>query len=84
MIRGLNEDEADYLEMLEKNKNNSQKEQIMEEKRELEDFRKQVANLKEQDATNIVWEWLWRFPLPPTALIPNVSTFLSTFNRKHV
>lgn len=54
MIRGLNEDEADYLEMLEKNKNNSQKEQIMEEKRELEDFRKQVANLKEQDATNIV------------------------------
>lgn len=52
MIRGLDVDEADYLEMLEKNKNNCHKQQIIEEKRELEDFRQQVANLK-QDATTV-------------------------------
>lgn len=54
MIRGLDKDEVDYLEMLEKNKNNCQREQKCEVERELKDFRKQVANLKDQDSNNMV------------------------------
>uniref|UniRef100_T1PBE9 N-terminal domain of NEFA-interacting nuclear protein NIP30 n=1 Tax=Musca domestica TaxID=7370 RepID=T1PBE9_MUSDO len=48
LIRGLDEDEVSFLELVDKNKMGIEKEKLLEEERELNDFRNRVTTLQEE------------------------------------
>lgn len=48
LIRGLDDDEVDFLEYVDKNKQTAEIKQQKEEAKEMEEFRNRVANLQEQ------------------------------------
>lgn len=48
MIRGLDDDEVDFLEYVDKNKMNAEMKQQREENKEMEEFRNRVATLQEK------------------------------------
>lgn len=48
MIRGLDDDEVDFLELVDRSKMNAEMKQILEDKKELEEFRQRVATLQEK------------------------------------
>ncbi|KAJ6632973.1 PSME3-interacting protein [Pseudolycoriella hygida] len=49
LIRGLDDDEVDFLEVLDKAKIDAERKQQLEEKHEMQDFRQKVASLQEQN-----------------------------------
>lgn len=48
MIRGLDDDEINFLDIVDKAKLEAEKQQLIQEKNELSEFRQRVANLQEQ------------------------------------
>ncbi|XP_011180490.1 PSME3-interacting protein [Zeugodacus cucurbitae] len=50
LIRGLDDDEVQFLELVDQNKIDAEKKQIQEERKELQDFRDRVATLQEETA----------------------------------
>ncbi|CAD7011306.1 protein FAM192A [Ceratitis capitata] len=50
LIRGLDDDEVQFLELVDQNKIDAEKRQIQEERKELQDFRDRVATLQEETA----------------------------------
>ncbi|XP_061395287.1 PSME3-interacting protein [Musca vetustissima] len=48
LIRGLDDDEVSFLELVDKNKIGIEKEKLLEEERELKDFRNRVTSLQEE------------------------------------
>ncbi|XP_065370361.1 PSME3-interacting protein isoform X1 [Calliphora vicina] len=48
LIRGLDDDEVQFLELVDKNKMDMEKKQMLEEEQELKDFRSRVATLQEE------------------------------------
>ncbi|KAM7343952.1 PSME3-interacting protein [Cochliomyia hominivorax] len=48
LIRGLDDDEVQFLELVDKNKLDMEKKQMLEEEQELKDFRSRVATLQEE------------------------------------
>ncbi|XP_073823763.1 PSME3-interacting protein [Musca autumnalis] len=48
LIRGLDEDEVSFLELVDQNKMDIEKEKLLEEERELKDFRSRVTSLQEE------------------------------------
>lgn len=50
LIRGLNDDEVQFLELVDQNKIDAEKKQLLEEQQELNDFRNRVASLQEECA----------------------------------
>lgn len=49
MIRGLDDDEVDFLEHVDQNKMNAEIKKQREEAKEMEEFRNRVANLQEKE-----------------------------------
>lgn len=52
MIRGLDDDEVDFLAYVNETKANAEKQQEIEEKKELQEFREKVATLQEKSFEN--------------------------------
>lgn len=48
MIRGLDDDEITFLDIVDKAKLEAEKQQLIQEKNELSEFRQRVATLQEQ------------------------------------
>lgn len=48
LIRGLDDDEVDFLEVIDKAKIDAERKQQLEEKHEMQDFRRKVATLQEE------------------------------------
>lgn len=53
MIRGLDDDEVDFLEVIDKAKIDAERKQLLEEKHEMQDFRQKVATLQEQNLDKV-------------------------------
>lgn len=53
MIRGLDDDEVDFLDIVDKAKMDAEKRQQIEEKNELRDFRQRVATLQENSVDQV-------------------------------
>lgn len=53
LIRGLDEDEVSFLELVDKNKMGIEKEKLLEEERELNDFRNRVTTLQEETENKV-------------------------------
>lgn len=53
MIRGLDDDEVDFLEVIDKAKIDAERKQQLEEKHEMQDFRQKVATLQEQNLDKV-------------------------------
>lgn len=53
LIRGLDDDEVDFLEVVDKAKSVAEQRQQQEEKNELRDFREQVASIQEQSMDSV-------------------------------
>lgn len=53
LIRGLDDDEVDFLDIVDKAKMDAEKKQQMEENDELLDFRKRVASLQEKSLEDV-------------------------------
>lgn len=63
MIRGLDDDEIDFLELVDKTKMAQEKRQIIEETRQIEEFRTKVNTLQYETA---VIPWVVTNPKPYT------------------
>nr|XP_014100677.1 PSME3-interacting protein [Bactrocera oleae]XP_014100678.1 PSME3-interacting protein [Bactrocera oleae] len=50
LIRGLDDDEVQFLELVDQNKIDAEKKQIQDERKELQEFRDRVATLQEETA----------------------------------
>ncbi|XP_017477320.1 PREDICTED: protein FAM192A [Rhagoletis zephyria] len=50
LIRGLDDDEVQFLELVDQNKIDAEKKQLQEERKELQEFRDRVATLQEETA----------------------------------
>ncbi len=53
LIRGLDDDEVDFLEVIDKAKIDAERKQQLEEKNEMQDFRQKVATLQEQNLDKV-------------------------------
>lgn len=53
LIRGLDDDEVDFLDVVDKAKSVAEQKQQQEEKNELRDFREQVASIQERNMDNV-------------------------------
>lgn len=53
LIRGLDDDEVDFLDIVDKAKLDAEKKQQLEENNELQDFRKRVASLQEKSLEDV-------------------------------
>lgn len=53
MIRGLDDDEVDFLDVIDKAKLDAERKQQLEEKNEMKDFREKVATLQEQNLDKV-------------------------------
>lgn len=53
LIRGLDDDEVQFLELVDKNKMDMEKKQMLEEEQELKDFRSRVATLQEESVDKV-------------------------------
>lgn len=53
LIRGLDDDEVDFLDVIDRAKMEADKKQQLEEQHELLDFRKKVASLQEKSITDV-------------------------------
>lgn len=53
LIRGLDDDEVQFLELVDKNKLDMEKKQMLEEEQELKDFRSRVATLQEESVDKV-------------------------------
>lgn len=49
MIKGLDDDEVDFLDLVDRTKMQVERQQNLEEARELQEYRRQVANLQEKN-----------------------------------
>lgn len=47
LIRGLDDDEVDFLDVIDKAKSVAERKQQLEEQNEMQDFRQQVASIQE-------------------------------------
>lgn len=56
LIRGLDDDEVDFLEVIEKARIDAERKQQLEEKQEMQDFRQKVATLQEQNLDKVSTE----------------------------
>lgn len=48
MIKGLDDDEVEFLDLVDKNKMNAERKAQLEEAKEMNEFRQQVASLQEK------------------------------------
>lgn len=53
LIRGLDDDEVDFLEIVDKAKSDAERRQQLEEKNELLEFRQRVATLQEKSIDQV-------------------------------
>lgn len=53
LIRGLDDDEVDFLDVIDRAKMDADKKQQLEERNELRDFREKVASLQEKSLTEV-------------------------------
>lgn len=53
MVRGLDDDEVDFLDIVDKAKMDAERRQQIEEKNELRDFRQRVATLQENSIDQV-------------------------------
>lgn len=67
MIRGLDDDEVDFLELVDKTKMAEERRQIIEEARQIEEFRSKVSTLQCEAIVS-----------PLVATVPKPSTVTST------
>lgn len=56
MIRGLDDDEINFLDVVDKAKLEAEKQQQIQEKNELSEFRQRVASLQEQSIEQVTLE----------------------------
>lgn len=59
MIRGLNDDEVDFLSIVDQAKVDAERRQQIEENKEMRDFRERVATLQESSIDQVCFWWLW-------------------------
>jgi len=67
MIRGLDDDEVDFLELVDKTKMAEERRQLMEESRQIEEFRSKVSTLQCETVVNPI------IAMVPKPLIPKSS-----------
>lgn len=53
MIRGLDDDEVDFLDVIDKAKSVAERKQHQEEQTELQDYRQQVASMMEKNQDQV-------------------------------
>lgn len=53
LIRGLDDDEVDFLDVVDKAKSVAEQKQQQEENNELREFREKVASIQEQNLDNV-------------------------------
>lgn len=53
LIRGLDDDEVDFLDVVDKAKSEAEHKQQLEEINELREFREKVASIQEQNMDNV-------------------------------
>jgi len=53
MIRGLDDDEVDFLDIVDRSKMNAERKVQLEETKELNDFRERVATLQEKSLDEV-------------------------------
>lgn len=53
MIRGLDDDEVDFLDVIDKAKSVAERKQQQEELNELQDFRQKVASMQEKSQDDV-------------------------------
>lgn len=68
LIRGLDDDEVDFLDVIDRAKMDADKKQQLEERNELRDFREKVASLQEKTLTEVC-----------TLLRPHISRLYTTY-----
>lgn len=72
MIRGLDDDEATFLDFVDKTKSEQEMKILVEEKQEMEEYRKAVAAAEEQKLT---------LALKPSASIPKPNNSLAPVSK---
>lgn len=53
LIRGLDDDEVEFLDLVDRTKMDAEKKQMMEEEKELNDFRQRVVTLQEKSLDEV-------------------------------
>ncbi|XP_018797168.1 PREDICTED: protein FAM192A isoform X1 [Bactrocera latifrons] len=81
LIRGLDDDEVQFLELVDQNKIDAEKKQIQEERKELQEFRDRVATLQEETAdkklqSEIKTGKVAKLPTTTTAARPSQKSLL--------
>lgn len=70
LIRGLDDDEVQFLELVDQNKMEMEKKQMLEEEQELKDFRSRVATLQEESVDKKIQNDLKTMIKPQTSINP--------------
>lgn len=74
MIKGLDDDEVEFLDLVDKNKMNAERKAQIEEAKEMSEFRQQVASLQEKRMDEQIKQHISQ---PKPAKVPIVSNRLS-------
>ncbi|EAT33605.1 AAEL014104-PB [Aedes aegypti] len=74
MIKGLDDDEVEFLDLVDKNKMNAERKAQLEEAKEMNEFRQQVASLQEKRMDEQIQQQISK---PKPAKAPIVSSRLS-------
>ncbi|KAG4071969.1 hypothetical protein HA402_006130 [Bradysia odoriphaga] len=84
LIRGLDDDEVDFLEVIDKAKIDAERKQQLEEKHEMQDFRQQVADLQEKNLDKKIQSEVSQPKVAKTSTIsrPSQKSILSGVIRK--
>lgn len=74
MIKGLDDDEVEFLDLVDRSKLEEERKKSIEEAREMADFRNKVATLQEQSLEQrIQHEIKAKLPPPPASRYPIVA-----------
>jgi len=68
MIRGLDDDEVDFLELVDKTKMAEERRQLMEESRQIEEFRSKVSTLQCETVFNPIIATVSKPLIPKSSL----------------
>lgn len=69
----MDDDEVQFLELVDQNKIDAEKKQIQDERKELQEFRDRVATLQEETADKVILYniYLYVYTLAPLNTTPN-------------
>jgi len=76
MIRGLDDDEVDFLELVDKTKMAEERRQLMEESRQIEEFRSKVSTLQCETVVNPIIATVSKPLIPKSSLTKKTQSKL--------